>query len=57
VYEYPGEVQILELMKARAMVCEFAPGIREAPEMIHPGIQLQDGCFEEGSMEEVPALR
>jgi hypothetical protein len=56
LYEYPGEVEILELMKARAMVYGFALGIREAREMVHRGIHLQDGCFEEGNTEEVPAL-
>ena len=56
VYECPGEVQILELMKTRAMVCEFEPGIREPLEMVHRVLQLQDGCFEAGSTEEVPAL-
>jgi hypothetical protein len=56
VYEYLEEVEILELMKTRAMVCGFALEIREPREMVHRGIQLQDGYFEEGSREEVPAL-
>lgn len=56
MHEYLEEVEILELMKTRAMVYGFAPEIRELREMVHRGIQLQDGYFEEGSTEEVPAL-
>ena len=53
---FPEAVEILELMKVQAMVCGFALGTREAPEMVPRGKQLQDGCFEVGNTEEVPAL-
>lgn len=52
----PEAVEILELRRVPVMVCGFVLGTREAREMLHRGIQLQDGCFEEGNMEEVPAL-